>query len=206
MTNSAHEAERSAAQVALASASPRRLALLRGIGLRVLLCPADVDEAQGVGEPAEQYVRRVALAKLHAVRRSGAAPRHLPVLAADTAVVVDGDVLGKPGDRAAGLAMLARLSARTHQVLTAVAVGHGAQELQAVSVTQVTFNAISAAVAAQYWATGEPHDKAGGYGIQGIGGIFAARIEGSFTGVMGLPVAEVEVLLRRVGVATWENR
>ena len=222
-----------APQLILASASPRRRQLLAGIGLAVLVLPADIDETVLAGETAQQYVWRLALTKARAVLArlsggvgggvaGGAGGREggevgdglgvgLPVLAADTVVAIDGELLGKPVDRADALAMLGRLSGRTHTVLTAVAVTcRAAQaapvEIVEVSVTHVTFRAIAAAEAEMYWATGEPRDKAGAYGIQGIGGIFAERIEGSYTGVMGLPIATAEALLRRVGVQCWQNR
>ena len=222
-----------APQLILASASPRRRQLLAGIGLAVLVLPADIDETVLAGETAQQYVSRLALTKARAVlarvsggvgggvgggvsgRESGEVGDGLgvglPVLAADTVVAIDGELLGKPVDRADALAMLGRLSGRTHTVLTAVAVTcRAAQaapvEIVEVSVTHVTFRAIAAAEAEMYWATGEPRDKAGAYGIQGIGGIFAERIEGSYTGVMGLPIATAEALLRRVGVQCWQNR
>ena len=133
------------------------------------------------------------------------------MLAADTVVTIDGECLGKPVDRADALAMLRRLSGRTHDVLTAVVAARRTPNqpdvaLAALSVTHVTFRVITATEARKYWATGEPGDKAGAYGIQGVGGIFAEHIDGSFTGVMGLPMATAESLLRRIGVQTWLNR
>jgi len=121
-------------------------------------------------------------------------------------VVCDGTTLGKPHDRAEGLAMLARLSGRTHDVVTAVALVHGAREAVRVAYSRVHFRHISEPEADAYWVTGEPLDKAGGYGIQGIGGIFVRRIEGSFSAIAGLPLAETEALLRTFGVNTWQYR
>ncbi len=206
------------AQFVLASASPRRREILSGLGLRFAVRPADIDEARWPDEPALAHVRRLAREKARVVASAPAVRAcGLPVLAADTIVLAPrGEVLGKPRDRTDGLAMLALLSGCTHRVLTAVAVaaspvddaaragGHEVQEV--VSDTAVTFRHIDAAEAAAYWETGEPCDKAGAYGIQGLGGIFAERIEGSFSGVMGLPVADTVALLRRAGVVIWRLR
>jgi nucleoside triphosphate pyrophosphatase len=189
-------------QFVLASASPRRAALLKQLGLTFAIEPGHVDESRHPGERAEDMVQRLALQKAAA----GSADTSLPVLAADTAVVVDEVLLGKPTDRAEGLAMLTRLSGRSHEVLTAVAVVQGARSEVRLSVSRVTFRSISSAEAAAYWATGEPSDKAGGYGIQGIGGIFAQRIEGSYSGIVGLPLVETEALLQAFGVDTWQYR
>ena len=201
-----------APQLILASASPRRLELLTSIGIQVVVSPADVDETPLTGESPEDYVVRLALAKAKA-GAAGATKEYarLPVLGADTVVVLGDQLLGKPRGKADGIAMLLRLSDRSHEVLTAVAVrrlmpGGELFEAQVLSVTRVTFRTITQEEAEKYWDTQEPRDKAGAYGIQGIGGIFAERIEGSFTGVMGLPIAATEMLLRRVGVQTWQHR
>jgi septum formation protein len=139
----------------------------------------------------------VTLAKARAARAAGNA--ELPVLAADTAVVLGRRILGKPADRAEGLAMLATLSGRSHRVLTGVAVLAG--ELRfALSVSRVRFRVIDADEAAAYWATSEPADKAGGYAIQGLGAAFIERIEGSYSGIMGLPLFETLQLLGQAGV------
>jgi septum formation protein len=188
-------------QLVLASASPRRAALLTQLGVAFTVKPTDVDETQLV-EPVEAMVRRLALAKASAA----AAGESLPVLGADTAVAVDGGILGKPADRAEGMEMLKRLSARTHDVLTAVAIVHRSRHALAVSRSRVTFRAIDPAEVRRYWDSGEPRDKAGGYGIQGIGGIFAERIEGSYSGIVGLPLAETDALLQAFGVDTWRYR
>ncbi len=185
----------------LASGSPRRAELLRQIGVPFVVRPADVDESLRGGESPEQYVERLAVEKAQAVVAEDG-----PALGADTAVVVDAQILGKPADRAAGIDMILRLSARTHRVLTGVAVTDGRALRSCVVATEVTFRAISADEAAAYWETGEPRDKAGGYGIQGIGGIFAQSINGSYSAVVGLPLAETEALLHAIGVSTWELR
>lgn len=186
--------------IILASASPRRAALLRQIGLPFEVRPARVDEA-GTGEPAAAYVRRLAAAKAQAV----ALPNRL-TLGADTAVVLEGEVFGKPADRARALDMLAALSDRTHQVVTGVAVTDGARLEVDHVISHVTFRAIDPVEAAAYWRTGEPADKAGGYGIQGIGSIFAKSITGSYSAIVGLPLTETEQMLRRFGVDTWRAR
>jgi septum formation protein len=197
-----------APQLILASASPRRAALLRQLGLHFVIQPSDLDETPLAGESAEAMVRRLALAKARAAAAANAAhaSADLPALGADTTVVCDGAMLGKPIDRADGLAMLAQLSGRRHDVLTAIALVHGDRVEVAMSISRVFFRHVHESEAAAYWATGEPRDKAGGYGIQGIGGIFVRRIEGSFSGIAGLPLAETEALLQTFGVNTWQYR
>jgi septum formation protein len=185
--------------VFLASASPRRRALLTQIGIGYTLLHAEVDEALLPDEPAGDYVRRVALEKVRAGRRllSGAAGS--PVLGADTAVVVDGRIMGKPRDRDEGIDMLLTLSGRSHQVLSAVALSAGREAVR-VSESRVSFRTLTQAQCAAYWDTGEPHDKAGGYAIQGRAAVFVSRLEGSYSGVMGLPVYETAELLREFGI------
>ncbi len=160
--------------------------------------PTEVDESRHAGEVAEAYVLRLAMDKALAARP--VAPHaSVPVLGADTAVVIGERVLGKPRDRSEALGMLSLLSDRAHRVLTAVAVlGRGAHT--ALSSTQVTFGPVSADLAQAYWRTGEPADKAGAYGIQGIGALFVRRIEGSYSGVMGLPIYETAALLAAEGI------
>ena len=189
-------------QLVLASASPRRAALLTQLGLAFTVKPTDVDETRLADESVEAMVLRLALAKAAAA----AVGESLPVLGADTAVTIDGELLGKPTDRAEGMRMLARLSGRTHEVLTAIALVERSRHAARVSRSRVTFRAIDAAEARRYWDSGEPRDKAGGYGIQGIGGIFAERIEGSYSGIVGLPLAETDALLQAFGVDTWRYR
>ncbi len=190
----------------LASASPRRRALLAQIGVRVHVLAVAVDETPLPAETGEAYVMRLAKAKAEAGWRTPTA-RALPlrpVLAADTAVLIEGALLGKPADAREAAGMLARLGGRTHEVLTAVALASTAGLAVALSRSEVTFRAISAAEAGQYWDTGEPHDKAGGYAIQGMGAVFVQELRGSFSGVMGLPLYETAMLLREAGVPMWE--
>ena len=183
----------------LASASPRRRELLASIEVDCEVRPVDIDETPLAGEAPRDYVRRLAREKALA----GAALSALPVLGSDTAVVLEGEILGKPRDRAHALEMLAALSGTTHEVLTGVAVS-GPQGLLDVCVTtRVTLREISPAEAAAYWATGEPCDKAGGYGIQGRAAVFVSHIEGSHSAVVGLPLYETAELLARQGVPLW---
>ncbi|HUN24675.1 MAG TPA: Maf family protein [Steroidobacteraceae bacterium] len=184
----------------LGSASPRRRALLEQIGVAHLVRPAQIDERRLNAEPPRDYVMRVARAKALRVRAS---ERDLPVLAADTAVVLGEAVFGKPRDRAEGIAMLEALSGRTHEVLTAVALATASGLTAALSVSAVQLRSTSAAERARYWDTGEPHDKAGAYAIQGRGAVFVESLAGSFSGVMGLPLYETAQLLGAAGVAYW---
>jgi len=186
-------------QFYLASASPRRRQLLEQLGLRFEVVVADVDESPNAGETPRDYVLRVARAKATAAAGRLGAPR-LPVLAADTAVVLDDLILGKPKDREEGLKMLARLAGRGHQVSSAVALWNRGSVKTVLSESQVRFRAIDAAEAAAYWDSGEPRDKAGGYGIQGLGAVFVEHLEGSYSGVMGLPLAETAALLKEAGI------
>lgn len=186
--------------VYLASQSPRRAELLRQLGLKFEVVTAPVEEYVLPDESPEQYVQRVARDKAQAaVQKLSGAPQAL-LLAADTEVVVDGVVLGKPGNREQGLAMLSRLAGRSHQVLSAVALWTPAGIRQALSVSGVQFRDINAAEAAAYWDTGEPADKAGGYAIQGLGAVFITQLAGSYSGVMGLPLYETAELLRGAGL------
>lgn len=192
-------------RLVLASRSPRRAELLRGLRLPFEVMPADVDESLLPGEPAHAYVERLARTKAEAVRRRIAADDVL-VLGADTTVEIDGRILGKPEDAGEGVAMLLALAGRSHRVATGIAVaGPGGTESVCV-VAEVEFRDIDRSEAEAYWATGEPADKAGGYGLQGIGGIFVTGIRGSASAVVGLPVAETEQLLRRCGMDTWHER
>lgn len=178
----------------LASASPRRAELLRAAGIPFDVFPADVDERQHAGEDASTYVQRLAAAK--AAHVANTHPGRT-VLGADTTVVVDGDVLGKPRDAAEAVAMLERLSGRSHLVLTGVClIGPDGRTQRAVAVTTVDFRPLTAAEIEQYVASGEPMDKAGGYAIQGGAGRFVAQTDGDYDNVVGLPVALVVRLLR----------
>jgi septum formation protein len=185
----------------LASASPRRQALLAQIGVAHEVAPAEIDEARRPGEPPGEYVLRLAREKALAVRarRPGR-----PVLAADTAVVLGSTVYGKPRDREDALAMLAALGGRRHQVLTAVALATGEEHpSSALSESTVELREMSDTERAAYWDTGEPRDKAGAYAIQGFGAVFVQALHGSFSGVMGLPLYETAALLRAAGVPCW---
>jgi septum formation protein len=189
-----------AAPLILASKSPRRLDLLAQIGLHPAVAGADVDESPLPDEAPADFVLRIALAKARAVRRRVAIEGDArPVLAADTAVICDDRILGKPRDAADAAAMLARLSGREHRVLTGVALLGGA-ERTVLSESRVRFCTITPAEAAAYWASGEPRDKAGGYAIQGLGALFVAGIEGSWSGVVGLPLYETARLLAAEGI------
>ena len=185
--------------IILASNSPRRSALLRQIGVAHRIVPARIDEQRLAGESVQACVCRLAEQKARQVQRMSAATE--PVLGADTVVVLDEQMLGKPADRATGLQMLERLSGRTHEVLSAVAVVAGAAIDSALSRTEVRFRALTAAEREAYWDSGEPCDKAGGYGIQGLGAVFVAELRGSYSGVMGLPLFETASLLGRLGIA-----
>lgn len=181
----------------LASRSPRRRELLDQIGVTYRVVAADLDESRRPGESPPGYVTRVARDKAwagYALASDG-----IPVLAADTAVVLGEQILGKPRSQQQGLAMLMALSGRTHQVLTAVVLRHERERL-ALSSSAVTFRRIAPEEALAYWRTGEPADKAGGYGIQGLGALFVERLEGSFSGVMGLPLFETARLLNQAGL------
>jgi septum formation protein len=187
-------------QLYLASASPRRGELLRQIGVAYVRCPVDVDEQPRDGESPEAFVQRMAREKAEAARASGTVADGTPVLGADTIVVVDNVILGKPRDRDDALSMLARLSGRSHRVMSAVAIVTAGQSRISLSVSTVTFRSINKTEMEAYWASGEPGDKAGGYAIQGRGAAFVAHLSGSFSGVMGLPLFETCELLRHFGV------
>jgi septum formation protein len=189
------------AYLILASASPRRRELLTQLGVSYLCDPADIDETPLASETPEDYVRRMAQEKAAAVAARYPAPQYA-VLAADTTVVVDDDVLGKPRDHFHGLAMLARLSGRQHSVLTAVCL-HSASGLRCELVeTRVEFAQLSREICEAYLATEEPWDKAGGYAIQGLGGALVKAIHGSYSNVVGLPLCETWQLLASHGIAT----
>ena len=184
----------------LASRSPRRADLLRTLGVEFRLIDVEVDETPGRHEAPDAYVRRLAREKARAGQAAAPAASP-PVLAADTTVVLDGEILGKPLDDADARAMLARLAGRPHEVLTGVAVLDGRGLLvDTVVATRVRFRALTPAEIAAYVASGEPLDKAGAYGIQGLGGALVERIEGSYSNVVGLPLAETLALLDAAGV------
>jgi septum formation protein len=184
--------------ILLASASPRRSELLRQVGIAHEIRPVAVDETCRPGEAPVDYVVRLAGEKARALWSSLPAAGRLPVLAADTTVALEGEIFGKPGDHAEALAMLSRLSGRTHQVHTAVAMLHASGGAARVSSSDVTMREISPAEMDWYWRTGEPADKAGGYAVQGRAAVFIRHISGSYSGVMGLPLCETWELLGTV--------
>ena len=189
----------------LASASPRRRELLTQIGVAFEALAPELDETHQAGEAPQSYVRRLALEKARSGLSGLGSESLLPVLGADTAVVVGDEVLGKPVDKADAMAMLQRLSGRSHRVLSAVAVvgrddlGQDREEVR-VSESIVLFRAVTEKESEVYWGTGEPADKAGGYAIQGLAALFIERIEGSYSGVMGLPLFEAGELLQKFGI------
>ena len=184
-------------RIVLASASPRRRELLRLIGVEHEVIPASVDESVQPGEAPRPHAMRLARAKAEAVARSH--PDAL-IIGADTIVVVEGEILGKPADQAAAAAMLKRLGGRTHTVFTAVAVARNGRTESDVETVDVTFRDLTDAEIGDYIATGEPLDKAGAYGIQGFGATIVERIEGDYFAVMGLALLRLMRLMARVGV------
>ncbi|RZA11503.1 MAG: septum formation inhibitor Maf [Lysobacteraceae bacterium] len=185
----------------LASRSPRRAELLGRLGLEFGVIDLDIPEQQGPDEAAADYVRRVAREKAGAGLLEVVAVPGAVVLGADTEVVLDGEVFGKPGDAADAAAMLRRLSGRTHEVITAVSVVDAGREAQAVSISQVSVATLGEDDIARYLATGEWAGKAGAYAIQGRAQVFIEHLSGSYSGVMGLPLFETARLLRQFGLA-----
>ncbi|WP_158782026.1 nucleoside triphosphate pyrophosphatase [Pantoea sp. BAV 3049] len=177
----------------LASGSPRRRELLTQLGLRFERLNTQVEEEKRPDEQAEAYVRRLAREK--ALAGVAVAEQDLPVLGADTIVVLNNEVLEKPADEQAAAVMLAKLSGQTHQVMTAVALADRRQQLDTLVVTEVTFRTLNDDDIAGYIASKEPMDKAGAYGIQGLGGNFVRKINGSYHAVVGLPLVETAELL-----------
>lgn len=195
----------SAPWIYLASASPRRRELLRQIGVTYRRLSVAVDETPLPGESPHDYVVRLALLKAQTgCKMLGRRASH-PVLGADTTVVVDDAILGKPRDRDDGLAMLALLSGREHRVLSAVALATPAQSAVRVQESQVWFRDLEPGERAAYWDCGEPAGKAGGYAIQGRAAAFIAGLHGSYSGVMGLPLFETAELLRAFGISLWPS-
>lgn len=181
----------------LASTSPRRRELLAQLGLRFAVLEVEVDESRQAGESPEHYVARLARDKAQAgLAQAGDGV----VVAADTTVALDDAVLGKPASLAEAEAMWRQLSGRRHRVLTGVAVGRGGDIRVEVVATTVGFRSITDAEMRAYWASGEPADKAGGYAIQGLGAVFVAGIDGSYSNVVGLPLAETAALLATFGI------
>ncbi|CAK9891117.1 MULTISPECIES: Maf family protein [Pseudomonas] len=191
----------------LASGSPRRRELLTQIGIPFTSLSAEIDETPLPAEAAAAYVERLAREKacagLASLPQGGDSP--VAVLGADTAVVLEGRILGKPQNREDALAMLAALSGREHQVLTAVAVADHQRCLSVNVSSRVLFRPVSAEEAEAYWASGEPADKAGSYAIQGLGAVFVQRLEGSYSAVVGLPLNETAELLGQFGIPCWQR-
>lgn len=186
-----------AAQIILASASPRRMKLLAQFGIEALVSPVKINENPRVNEAPDVYVQRLAAEKSRICNVT--VNPVLPVLAADTTVVVAGQILGKPKNKADGLAMLTLLSGRAHQVYSAISL-RGKRHWQALNRTEVTFKNLTEQEMLLYWNTGEPVDKAGGYAIQGYAAGFIESITGSYSGVMGLPLYETAQLLAKEGI------
>ena len=192
----------------LASGSPRRRELLTQIDVPFSTVIADIDETPLVNETPESYVERLACEKAQAGRNvllKSIHPDLFCVLGADTAGVLEGRILGKPVDQADAMAMLKALSGREHDVLTAIAVIDSQLCETRVVRSRVRFRDISKQEASLYWASGEPQDKAGGYAIQGLGAVFVAGLNGSYSGVVGLPVCETAELLGHFGIPCWQN-
>jgi septum formation protein len=184
-------------QIILASASPRRKELLDQIKVTYKVHPVDLDETPLPDETPLDYVQRLAAEKSAACVAQ--LKTEIPVLAADTAVVLGRVIMGKPKDQADALAMLTQLSGKTHQVYSAISL-RGREHSLAVSITEVTFRSLTDREMLDYWYSGEPVDKAGSYAIQGMGGVFVESIKGSFSGVMGLPLFETAELLSKQGI------
>lgn len=186
----------------LASASPRRKELLSQIGVVFSVDPADIDESLLENEAPAAYVERMAREKAQVV-----AARHAgeTILGSDTTVVCDGEILAKPVDKEDAMRMLTALSGRSHQVLTGIALARDYEVHSQVVTTDVCFRDLTAAEIAAYVATGEPLDKAGGYGIQGFGAVFVADIKGSYSNVVGLPLTETAALLRVSDIPIWQT-
>lgn len=189
----------------LASGSPRRREILEKLGYRIIRLASEIDETPKEGENADDYVRRMAREKnasaVAAWAAQNAGEPDFPILTADTSVALDNRILGKPETRSQAEAMLRALSGKKHQVMTAVCVFFKGQTVSVLQTSDVLFKTLSEQEISAYVATGEPMDKAGAYGIQGLGGMFVADLSGSFTGVMGLPVYETVELFKCAGVA-----
>ncbi len=188
------------AQIILASASPRRRELLDQIGIKTLVHAVDIDESQKGNETVLDYVQRLAIEKARAGFQLFGQSQQLPVLGSDTIVEIAGTVLGKPESRQHAKQMLRQLSEEKHTVHTSVAIVTTEQELIETSTTLVQFKKLEEQEINDYVATGEPDDKAGAYAIQGIAAQFIKNIDGSFSGVMGLPLYETAQLLKRCGI------
>ncbi|KPB73112.1 Maf family protein [Pseudomonas cannabina] len=189
----------------LASGSPRRRELLTQIGVPFAVLSAQIDETPFDHETPAAYVERLALGKAQAGLSLVQADQQFSVMGADTAVVLDGRILGKPVDEADALSMLTALSGREHEVMTAVALIDRQRSETCVVTSRVRFREIKLHEAQAYWASGEPADKAGGYAIQGLAAIFVEGLQGSYSGVVGLPLCETAELLGRFGIPCWQR-
>lgn len=191
----------------LASKSPRRRELLQQIGVSFEVIDADVTEVPRHQESPSDYVQRLALEKAQAglasLKRLSLVAK--PVLGADTIVVINNEILEKPRDAEHSAAMLRQLAGATHQVMTAVAMVTDAKQEIKLSVTDVVFRPLAENEISAYWQSGEPGDKAGGYGIQGLGAVFVEQIRGSYTGVVGLPIDQTFLLLQEFSVPWWHS-
>ncbi|MGH1461071.1 MAG: Maf family protein [Neptuniibacter sp.] len=187
----------------LASASPRRKELLSQIGVRFQVQPVSICEDVQGDEGASDYVLRLAIEKAQTCFRQST--ELLPVLGSDTTVVFEGEILGKPVDESEAVKTLMKLSGGSHEVLTAIAVVNAEQTLYSVVKTLVKFKRLTPKICSQYWETGEPEDKAGSYGIQGLGAVFVEEIQGSYSSVVGLPLCETADFLQRVGIDIWHK-
>jgi len=183
----------------LASSSPRRAELLQQIGVDFEIKSVEIDETPIQGERPYDYVKRLAIEKA-AATKAFYKDDNVLVLGSDTAVIINGQILGKPNNKEQAMMMLRQLSGASHAVLTSVAIIGAKQEHWVVSESKVTFSTLSDREIEWYWATGEPKDKAGAYGIQGKAAVFIKRLEGSFSGVMGLPLYETSQLLKKSGL------
>lgn len=188
-------------ELILASASPRRRELLSQIGVHFRCCPVDIDETPLADEPAQRYVERLALEKALVCLQQNPGT---VVLGSDTSVVVDGRILGKPVHEEDAVRMLMLLSGRRHQVMTAVALVSNERRCVETVVTDVEFVELDEARCRAYWRTGEPCDKAGAYGIQGLGAVLVRGIKGSYSAVVGLPLMQTATLLQQFDIPAWQ--
>ena len=186
----------------LASASPRRQELLAQISLPFALLPQEIDETNHTNEAPQDYVLRMAREKAQAALQDPGCTLAIPVLSADTTVVCQDKILGKPGDMEEALHMLTLLSGRRHQVMTAIAIATRQKIQLKLATTEVHFRTLTPAEMTAYWQSGECHDKAGAYAIQGKGAMFVSRIEGSYSNVVGLPLFETVQLLISSGISS----
>lgn len=188
----------------LASGSPRRRELLTQIGVPFLPLISEIDESVQPGESAQGYVERLAREKAAAGLATLERTPDAVVLGADTAVVLDGRILGKPANREDALQTLAALSGRTHQVMTAVALINAQRLVSKVVVSEVSFRVLQPAEIETYWSSGEPRDKAGSYAIQGLASVFVSHLQGSYSAVVGLPLCETAALLCEFAIPCWQ--